>query len=559
MKTILSKAQYMISTVGFIAAVSTGLAHAQDWPMQGNDYANQRYSTLTEINRENVADITEIGFYPSTTGGARQQTVPVVLDGVLYFTVPNTRVTALDMKTGQTLWTYEYEIDWHTTALCCGTLNRGVAVSGDLVFVATLNAQVIALDSKTGEERWKVQAADSAEGYSFTMAPTVVDDKVIVGSAGGEYGVRGFVDAYDVKTGERHWRFWTIPSPEQGGWYGEWVSETELGDDLNRDIAAEKAAKDDFPDAWKTGGGPVWTTPSYDAELGLLYVGVGNPSPNIDSGKRPGDNLYSNAIVALDINSGERRWHYQIVPHDRWDYDVTSPLILHDVEKDGKTIKAVSHAAKAGWLYTLDRSSGELVTRSENFVPQKNLFAQPTKEGINIAPGARGGANWAAPAYSPTTAMIYVLALHLPMDFRLVPAARESGVEWLGGEMFEGDEQGWGVVSAISPTTGKIVWEHKSNEWLWAGGALSTAGGLVFFPEPSGKLNALDEATGEVLWTYDLKLHLNAAPITFELNDKQFVLFASTKGLHFFGLPDPEAVKAAAAEAKEKEAEVSAP
>ena len=552
--------KYLISLLT-ILILSTGKTfaagnEANNWPMSGYDHSNQRHSELDQITIENVGELKAVGFYPATTKGARQQTTPVVIDGVIYFTVPNNRATALDMNTGKTLWSYEYEIDWKETALCCGTLNRGLAVEGDKVFLTTLNSNVIALDRVTGKELWVTNTANPSEGYSITMAPQVVGNKVIVGSAGGEYGIRGFVDAYDTETGEKCWRFWTVPSPEEGGWFGDWVAKTEQGDDLHRDIEKEKANKDKYPDAWKTGGGSVWTTPSYDKELGLLYVGVGNPSPNIDDNVRPGDNLYTNSIVALDIETGKLKWYYQITPHDRWDYDVASPLVLHDVNVDGQKVAAVSHASKSGWLYTLDRETGKMIKRSDNFVPQENLFANPTEKGINIAPGARGGANWAAPSWSPKTDLFYVLALHLPMEFVLVPAEKEPSVEYLGGEMIAKEgETGYGVVSAISPETGKIVWEKKEKSWIWTGGILSTATDLIFYSEPTGVIHALNAKTGEELWTHEAHINIDSPPVTFMLKDKQFVLFASTKGLHFFAFPDelsPEEMEKAKSENSEK-------
>ncbi len=558
-KTIISLLTILILFTSKPFAAGAG---ANNWPMSGYDHSNQRYSELDQITIENVAELKAVGFYPAKTKGARQQTTPVVIDGVIYFTIPNNRATALDMNTGKTLWSYEYEIDWKETALCCGTLNRGLAVEGDKVFLTTLNSNVIALDRVTGKELWVTNTANPSEGYSITMAPQVVGNKVIVGSAGGEYGIRGFVDAYDTETGEKCWRFWTVPSPEEGGWFGDWVAKTEQGDDLHRDIEKEKANKDKYPDAWKTGGGSIWTTPSYDQELGLLYVGVGNPSPNIDDSVRPGDNLYTNSIVALDIKTGKLKWYYQITPHDRWDYDVASPLVLHDVNVDGEKVAAVSHASKSGWLYTLNRETGKMIKRSDNFVPQDNLFANPTEKGINIAPGARGGANWAAPSWSPKTDLFYVLALHLPMDFVLVPAEKEASVEYLGGTMIEKEgEAGYGVVSAISPETGKIVWEKKEKSWIWTGGILSTKTDLLFYSEPTGVVHALNAKTGEELWTHETSVNIDSPPVTFMLKDKQFVLFASTKGLHFFAFPDelsPEEIEKAKLENAEKGVEETA-
>src|SRR5262245_40684983 len=411
------------------SSVGAGMVAGQpgggdEWRSYGRDNTNQRYSPLDQINTTNVSGLalawkhdTRPASVPPVQGLFKQESTPIVADGVVYYTYPGPQVFALDAATGRELWRFATTGN-STIKVCCGPNNRGVAVANGLVYVATLDARVMALDAKTGNVAWTTRAADGSRGYSFTMAPLVADGKVIVGVAGGEFEIRGFVDAYDVKTGARVWRFWTIPSPAEGGWWGTWATTTPEGDKLPRDIARERADSAKHPDTWQQGGAPVWTTPSYDAALGLIYFGTGNPGADYDDSARPGDNLYTTSIVAVDIKTGKHRWHYQMVPHDTWDYDAANPTVLVDAIVNGARVPAVAHAGKTGWVYVLDRRSGKRIVRSDEFVPRENMFGAVTTAGVRIAPGFTGGANWQPMAYSPRTGLLYVRAQHTPNIYR---------------------------------------------------------------------------------------------------------------------------------------------
>ena len=313
---------------------------------------------------------------------------------------------------------------------------------------------------------------------------------------------------------------------------------------LNRDIAAEKARQGEHADAWQVGGGSLWSTPALDPELGLIYLGTGNPAPQMDDVSRPGDNLYSVSLVALDAHSGEIRWHYQQVPHDRWGYDVGSPPVLFDLVRDGRIVPAVAEASKTGWLYVNDRVTGALLYKSEAFVPQRNIFTQPTAEGVTIAPGAGGGASWSPTAFDPTTGLVYVAAMHMPSTFRIKerpatdtrPALRYSILSMA-------DEPRWGTLTAIDTRNGgRIRWQARS-EHILVGGVLATAGGLVFMGEGDGHLSAFDSATGERLWQFRCGAGVNAPPITYAVDGVQYVAVAAG-GHSMFGFPLGDALVA---------------
>jgi PQQ-dependent dehydrogenase (methanol/ethanol family) len=417
-------------------------------------------------------------------------------------------------------------------------VNRGVAVYADKAYLATLDARVIALDRASGKVAWDVTAASPAKGYSFTMAPLAVDGKIIVGASGGEFGIRGFVDAYDAVTGKRIWRFWTIPSPEQGGWYGRWSPTTPDGERLPRDIAREKRDSARFADAWRRGGAPVYSTPAYDSDLRLLYVATGNPSW-VDGVIPPGDNLYSTSLVAIDIDSGTLKWYYQMVPHNLWDFDAASPPVLFDVPAGDSAVPAVGHAGKTGWVYLLDRRTGRQLRRSDPLVPLENIFPTPTMEGTRTSPGTRGGANWPPPAYSPRTGSMYVQASHIPMNFVLDTTVRdtEDGMLLAFGHFKPlPDGLNFGTFSAIDVATGKIRWQRKVPGQLMFGGAVATAGDLVFFGQPQGLLNAVDAETGELLWQFRVGKGPLGPPITFQVDSHQRIAVASRQGLTVFGL-----------------------
>lgn len=517
-----------------------------DWASYGRDFTNQRYSPLTEITTANVSRLelawkhdTRAAPIPRYDGLFKQESSPIIVDGVLYYSYPGPQVFALDAATGQEKWRFATTGNG-TVKLCCGPNNRGVGVANGMVYVATLDARVIALDAKTGTIAWETRAADGGRGYSFTMAPLVADGKVFVGVAGGEFEIRGFVDAYDAKTGARLWRFYTVPSPAEGGWWGSWVTTTPDGDKLPRDIAREKADSAKYPNAWRTGGSPVWTTPGYDAVLGLLYFTTGNPGSDFDDSERPGDNLYNNSMVAVDARTGKYRWHYQTVPHDLWDYDSASPTLLMDVMVNGARTPAIAHAGKTGWVYILDRRTGRRIVRSEEFVPHENTFARPTAAGVRMAPGIQGGSNWQPMSWSPRTGMLYIRGQHTPNNFHTFKQEHEVGTRYDGGFAAAQPAEGFVTTTAIDGATGKIRWQTRSDEKLsnpLGGGSMATAGDLVFYGDSRGFLNAADARTGAVLWRYQTGSWVRATPVTYRAGGKQFVALTTLNGLLTFALP----------------------
>jgi alcohol dehydrogenase (cytochrome c) len=538
-------------------------ADTRNWLTFGRDYSNQRYSTLAQITGANVATLAPRWIYQTGVVGAFQAT-PLVVDGVMYVTTPYNHVVALDASTGAERWRYEHKL--RTRALCCGPANRGPAVGYGKVFMATVDARLVALDQATGRPVWDVPLAAAAQGQSESredlatgdplrgapvtgatgiganMAPLVYRGKVLVGVTGVGYGLhlggdgsgpigavigvagksggRGFFAAFDAERGTEVWRWYTVP---EQGWEGEWRTQTADGVPLHRDIPGEQAAFAQHPDAWIAGGGSAWTTPAVDPDLGLLYLGVGNPSPQMDDSTRPGDNLYTVSLVALDVETGRLRWHHQQVPHDVWGYDVASPPLLFDLERDGRLIKAVAQAGKTGWLYVHDRATGALIFKSEPFVPQENLFAPPTRAGVRVAPGAAGGASWSPTAYNPRTGLIYVAAMHMPMRYTVRMKAAEGGRPAQRYVVTEPtDEPRWGTLTAIEARTGRIRWQRRLEQPL-VGGVLATAGNLVFTGEGSGWFDAFDAETGDLRWRFQCGAGVNAPPITYEVAGTQYV------------------------------------
>src|SRR6266705_1460330 len=501
-------------------------AGSGDWLMYGHNYWNDRYSPLKTINTTNVKSLVARAVY---THGAERlgsfETTPIVVSGIMYITspaTPNNIVRAIDLRTQKTLWQYEHKNDPVSTA-CCGPNNRGVAIAGGSLFLGTLDGQLVALDQATGKEKWAVQVGDPAEGYTETMAPLVIDDKVIIGTSGAEYGIRGFVRAYNAATGAQMWNWYTIPSPQEGGWWGRWSRTTPEGDNLNRNIVKEKADSAKYADAWMHGGGSMWMTPAYDDASKTLFVGIGNPSPDLDGSIRPGDNLWSESVVAIDATTGKFKWGYQEVPHDVWDLDVVSPPVIAML--GGK--KVVVEAGKTGWVYVLDAATGKLVRRSEAFVPQENMFAQPSDSGTRMLPGANGGQEWSPIAIHPTLNYAYTVGLHQPMFYKTHYAPWERGRLWLGSAFvaIPGEAQ-WGNVTAIDLATGKKVWQVKTDQPMM-GGATATAGGLVFTGEGNGWFKAYDAKTGAVLWQFYCGAGVNAAPSVFSMDGEEFVVVAA--------------------------------
>ncbi|HUQ14661.1 MAG TPA: PQQ-binding-like beta-propeller repeat protein [Gemmatimonadales bacterium] len=505
-------------------------AQGGDWTTYGGNDWNQRYSTLKQINTGNVAQLVPRKIFQS--GIARLgsfENTPIVQNGVMYVTTPYNTAMAYDLNTNKELWRYEHKLG--TTIFCCGPNNRGVAIHGGAhVYMGTLDAHLVALDGKTGAVLWDKEVADPAFGYSITHAPLVVGDNIIVGVSGGEYGIRGHVTAYNAVSGDQVWRWYSIPAPKgdptfddkaPNGWWGTWAPKAEEAD-LHRDIAKEKADSAKYADAWQRGGGGVWMTPAYDKASNSLYVTVGNPSPDLDGSVRPGDNLYTDGVVAIDATSGKTKWYYQTVPHDVWDLDAVSPPVV--TRLGGKTV--VVHAGKTGWVYILDAATGKLIRKSTNFVPHENIFALPTPEGTRMLPGANGGAEWSPIAIDPTLDYAFVAALHQPMHYKVHTGPWEKGRLWLGSAFvaIPGEEQ-YGLYSAVDLKTGKIAWQNKVPQPMM-GGALATAGGLTFTGEGNGNFNAYDSKTGKLLWQFNGGAGCNSAPMTFTHGGEQFVAVA---------------------------------
>lgn len=508
----------------------------KSWISFGRDYTNQRWSPLTQINTTNAARLQPAWIFQ--TGISRLgsfETSPVVLDGVMYVTTPYNTAIAVDARTGRQIWRYEHKPSITSPIYCCGPNNRGVAISGTTLYMGTLDARLVALDAKTGQVKWDIEIEDPEAGYSETMAPLIIDNMVIIGTSGAEYGIRGFVRAYDKESGKQLWNFYTLPDK---GWEGGFAEKTNEGDDLKRDIAAEKAAMAQYGDAWKRGGGSVWMTPAYDPETHMLYFAVGNPSPDLDGAVRPGDNLYTESVVAIDARTGEYKWHYQEVPHDVWDLDAVSPPVLIKL-KNGK--KAVAQAGKTAYVYVLDAETGKLIRRSDEFNRHENYFSQPTADGVRMLPGANGGSEWSPTAVNPNLGYMYVLGLEQPMHYITHNAPYEKGKLWLGSafKAVPGERQ-YGTFTAIDLNTGKRAWQAETEQPM-IGGALATAGNLVFTGEGNGLFKAYDARSGKVLWHFQAGAGCNAPPVTYLLDGKQYVAVACG-GNYQLGYPLGDAV-----------------
>lgn len=483
------------------------------------NYEQTRYYPNRQINRDNVAKLRPAWMFQLDVRESLE-TTPIVVNGVMYVTTAFDHVFALDARTGKQLWAFAHEMGPITT-FCCGPNNRGVAVYGDMVYLATLDARLVALDAKTGKKVWDVEIADPELGYSETMAPTAVDGKILIGTNGGEYGIRGFVKAYDAKTGKLVWNFDTIPENS----VGVWATHDATGRDMHRDIAAEKAALAKNGDPFKTLGGGVWQNPAVDLATRRIYFVVGNPSPDLDGSLRPGDNLYTDSLVSLDLDTGKYVCHFQYISHDVWDLDSVSPAILVDVPgKDGKLIPGVLHAGKTGHIYVHDRKDCSLVRFSEAMVPQEDMWVLPTKDGARMLPGANGGVEWSPMAVDANLGLAYAINLHQPMTYHVDSSPYPGGKLWLGGafKVIPTEEQ-WGNVTAVDYGTGKIRWQLKTPEPM-IGGALATAGNLVFTGEGNGTFEALDSETGSVLWTFQAGAGVNAPPASYTVDGRQFIV-----------------------------------
>ncbi len=495
----------------------------ENWLMYSGQYNSQRYSRLTAIDKSNVNQL-EVKWVKQLETLADVETTPLVVDGVMYLTQSPSNVIALDASTGSQFWTYEHTLP-EKLSLCCGRQNRGVAILGETLFLGTLDAKLIALDAKTGAIQWETQSADAATGYSKTAAPLVIGDKVISGIAGGEYGIRGFLDAYDAKTGELAWRFYTIP--------GEGEPYNDTWED----------------DSWKTGGAPTWITGAYDPDLNLVYWGTGNPGPDWNGEAREGDNLYSDSVVALDADTGELKWHFQFTPHDVHDWDATQIPILIDIEFDGRPRKLMLFPNRNAFFYVLDRVTGEFLRGTafakqtwaeridENGRPIRIPGMLPNEEGVLVYPSVNGAANWWSNTYSPRTELLYVVTYDGADTFYIGEDEYVPGEMFVGGapERFVPLETYASMIRALEPRTGETRWEFPLQPKTQSG-LLSTASDLVFGGSVDGYFYALDAVNGAELWRINVGGNVKAAPISYMVGTVQYVTIAAGNSILTFGL-----------------------
>lgn len=496
-----------------------------DWPTYNGQLGGNRFSTLDEIDRSNVARLSPRWTY-TLTGASRLQVTPVVVDGVMYVTGAN-ECHALDAGSGRKIWEYKRSRTRGLAGDAAGGINRGVAVAGERVFMATDHAHLIALDRHTGTLLWDTEMADWRQNYGATSAPLAVSGLVVSGTSGGDEGIRGFVAAYDQATGREVWRFWTVPRRGEPG------SETWQGRDIDHPCAS------------------TWLTGTYDAALDTVYWPTGNPCPDHDGRERVGDNLYSDSILALDRQSGRLKWHYQYTPHDLWDWDAQQPPVLVDADWRGTPRRLLLHANRNGFFYVLDRESGALLL-AKPFVrkmtwardigpdgrPVKNPGQEPSPEGTRVCPAVEGAANWFSTSFNPRTGLYYVQTLEKCSLYKQEPDEWQAGQSYYGGSTSEvPGEPGQKVLRALDPKTGAIAWElpqtGPARSW---GGTLSTAGGLVFFGEDSGALMAVDAANGTPLWHFQTSALWKASPMTYMFDGAQHVAVAAGPSIVSFAL-----------------------
>lgn len=503
-----------------------------DWLTYSGSYRGWRYSRLRQIERSNVSQLRLLWMYQATSPDQKFETTPLVVDGRMFFTAPGNQVIALDARSGDVLWRYRPNLS-PDLRLCCGQINRGLAILGRTLYLGTLDARLIALDASSGRPRWEARVGRYQSGYSLTGAPLVVGDKVIVGVAGGEYGIRGFIDAYDAETGARRWRFHTIPAAGEPG------NDTWQGD------------------SWRTGGGPTWLTGAYDPALHLLYWGVGNPGPDYNGATRAGDNLYTNSVVALDADSGRLVWHFQFTPRDEYDRDAVQIPLLVDTTFQGERRRLLLWANRNAFYYVLDRQTGgfllarqfarqtwaEGIDSTGRPIPRPG--GSPLRGGRLIYPGTIGATNWWSPSYSPRTGLVYVPTREEGSRFLASATEYRAGEEFKGGAgMGLPDEEPITAIRALDATTGTRRWEHvlagtrgPGRGWS-VGGVLSTAGDVVFAGGGT-LLVALDARSGATLWEFNAGARVIAAPIAYAAGERQQVTIAAGGSILTFGLPAP--------------------
>ena len=513
----------------------------ENWLTYNGDYMSQRYSRLDQITPDNVTNLELKWILQNQVFGAWQSN-PIIVDGVMYVTERPNSVMAVDASTGRVFWKFRHTPS-ENARVCCGANNRGVAVLDDRVFMGTLDARLIALDRINGQPLWNTEVADVNLAYSVTMAPLVVKDKIIVGVGGGEYGIRGYVAAFDAETGEQAWKTYTIPGPGEPG-HDSWE-----GDD------------------WEHGGASVWITGSFDPELNLTYWGVGNPGPDWNAGQRPGDNLFSDSVIALDADTGELEWYFQFTPNDGYDYDSVQVPVLADMVWRGEPKKVMMWANRNGYFYVLDRVTGLFmegkpfvtVNWSSGLDENGRPIPTPQPEGMPTYPGNQGGTNWYPPSYSPRTGLVYFSAWE---NYATIYRAEES--EYVPGQAFLGggfsvlapspdaptigigrtnpinnwtDEVGYASLKAMDPQTGEAVWSYNQYD-VSDSGMLTTATDLLFTGGREGYFHAIDARSGDLIWNVNLGGQIVMAPVTYMVDGIQYVSVISGNGLSTFALRD---------------------
>ncbi len=550
MKNINYRWQVAIVICGLLATHSTfaqvsyeqilnATEEPENWLTYNGGYSSQRHSLLNQITADNVDNLELKWVLQNQVFGAWQSN-PIVVDGIMYVTERPNNVMAVDAITGRVFWKYRHTPVGDST-VCCGANNRGVAVLGDRVFIGTLDARLVALDRINGHPLWDVEVGDVDLAYSVTMAPLVIKDKVIVGVGGGEYGIRGYVVAYDVETGEEAWKTYTIPGP------GEPNHDSWQGDD------------------WEHGGASVWITGSFDPELNLTYWGIGNPGPDWNAGQRPGDNLYSDSVIALDADSGELKWYFQFTPNDGYDYDAVQVPVLADIVWRGTPSKVMMWANRNGYFYVLDRVTGKFlvgepyvrVNWSSGLDENGRPIPTPQPEGMPTYPGNQGGTNWYPPSYSPRTGLFYFSAWNdYATIYRPEEAKYEPGRAFYGGGFSVlsptpgaptigigrtnpinnwTNEVGHASLKAMDPQTGEAVWSYDQFD-VSDSGMLTTASDLLFTGGREGYFHAIDARSGDLLWKVNLGGQIVMAPVTYMVDGVQYVSVISGNVLSTFAL-----------------------
>ncbi|HWB83449.1 MAG TPA: PQQ-dependent dehydrogenase, methanol/ethanol family [Bryobacteraceae bacterium] len=501
------------------------LVKAQDdpasWLSYGKNYSGWRYSPLAQIDASNIAHLAPAWILATGARGGNE-TTPIVLDDMMYLTGPSNAAWAVDLLTGRKVWSYSKDAPLGL-GLCCGQVNRGFAILGDRLFKVNIQSTLVALDRKSGKVLWETTVDDYKKGYSSTAAPLVVKDMVITGTAGAEWGIRGYVDAYDAATGKRWWRFYTVPGkgePGAGTWGG---------------------------DSYKNGGGSTWITGTYDPELNLIFWGIGNPGPDMDGDVRPGDNLYTCSLVALDADTGKLKWHFQFTPHDVHDWDAVADPVLMDLTVGGKKVRAVGQANRNGFYYLLDRTNGKLLTAkaytkvnwADGIGPDGRPILipnrEPTEAGTLVCPGLGGGHNWEATAYSQRTGLYYFGSTDGCQIFTRSRQQFVEGLEYQAGDAEAPPKQvNSGSIIAVDPSTGQTKWRYEMIHR--PAGLLATGGNLIFAGDTDGYLIALDAVTGKVIWHFQTGAEIKAPPISYSLRGTQYIAITAGPNLLAFKL-----------------------